>query len=384
MERLIGKYINKLVEGGLTEKGAPILGLLDDDVVWNRNDQVNSVLEGLFRDLNISALLFSQPAEPYQSIIDYLARNTEGAIRPRDTETRTFFHELPVVPSFNSDAVGSALKKSKCAIIPGCGVVTYGTVSPEQAYITYSSVCFSCFVKFFADYLAYRKQDKYEKDREAVFEKAAEIAMAPDTKPSLAAGPFATEDEVLSAMEECGVRTVQYRLVDSYFGNISYLLNGTLYISQTSSSLDELKGVIDPCKLDGTSCAAITASSEFTTHREIVLNTDNRGVLHGHPKFPVILSMDCDRIESCTHTEVCHKQCPEERSIQDIPIVPGEVGTGVFGLCNTVPKAIENRRGVIVYGHGVFTVGKNDFREAFYNLMEIDRMCRQEYFERVR
>ena len=30
-----------------------------------------------------------------------------------------------------------------------------------------------------------------------------------------------------------------------------------------------------------------------------------------------------------------------------------------------MPKAIKGKKGVIVYGHGLFTAAKNDFNEAF-------------------
>ncbi len=44
------------------------------------------------------------------------------------------------------------------------------------------------------------------------------------------------------SMIEAGRKTIEYELVDSYFGNLSYYWNDTLYISQTGSCLDELEG----------------------------------------------------------------------------------------------------------------------------------------------
>ncbi|MCK5685154.1 class II aldolase/adducin family protein, partial [bacterium] len=169
-------------------------------------------------------------------------------------------------------------------------------------------------------------------------------------------------------------------LVDSYFGNISYLFEDIIYISQTGSSLDELAGCIDPCPLDGSSCAGITASSELVAHHEIYLRTSNRAILHGHPKFSVILSMDCDRVD-CPNSGQCHIKCSEQRYINDIPIVPGEVGTGTTGLCHTLPPAMKRNRGVIVWGHGLFTVAEDDYKLAFKHLLDIENMCREEYSE---
>jgi ribulose-5-phosphate 4-epimerase/fuculose-1-phosphate aldolase len=105
-------------------------------------------------------------------------------------------------------------------------------------------------------------------------------------------------------------------------------------------------------------------------------------VLHGHPKFAVILSMDCDR-EPCEAREECHIRCPEERFIGAVPIVSGEVGTGPFGLCQTVPPAMEGREAVMVYGHGLFTMGRDDFNDALARLLAVERLCREEYFRRV-
>jgi len=34
-------------------------------------------------------------------------------------------------------------------------------------------------------------------------------------------------------------------------------------------------------------------------------------------------------------------------------------------------------------GYGLFTVGQDDFNEAFTNLLAVERMCREEYFRRV-
>lgn len=88
--------------------------------------------------------------------------------------------------------------------------------------------------------------------------------------------------------------------------------------------------------------------------------------------------MDCHK-RNCRNLGKCHKNCSEKRNINGIPIVPGEVGTGPFGLCNTVPPALKINDGVIVYGHGVFTTGTDDFNSPFAKILEIERMCKKEY-----
>jgi len=383
MKQLVDKYAHKLAAAGLVETGAPLLAGLDAELVWNRPDPACVELEKVFAGLNINSLLFAEPAEPYRSIIRYLARRADGAIQPSDCETRTMLHDLPVVENFEAGTIVRALKQRKSVIIPERGMVTWGTVSPEQAFIFFSSVCFACFVKFFADALADSRAGRLSREQRDIIEKTVPLLdRFPDTPPPLMSAPLTDEDTVYRAVIEAGRVTVEHHLVDSFFGNVSYRYGDTLYISQTGSSLDELEGCIDPCPLDGSSCAGITASSELSAHRQIVLNTGMNAVLHGHPKFSVILSMDCEK-KSCPLDGQCHIRCADPRFIEDIPIVPGEVGTGPFGLCNTLPPAMQGRRGVIVYGHGLFTVAKDDFNTAFANLLDIERRCREIYFERL-
>ena len=383
MKHLLEKYADKMVAAGLAADGEPLIGGIDADLLWNRPDPRTAELEKVFAGLNINSLLFSKPAEPYSHIIDYLTSQDADAIFPMDCETRTFLHDLPVIHEFDAGLIIDRLKQRKSVIVAGDGIVTWGTVSPEQAFIFFSSVCFACFVKFFSDYLVAYREETVSPAFQAVFDDViTQLDEIPDELPQLIAGPFKSENMVYQAISEAGRLTVDYRLVDSFFGNVSYIRNGILYISQTGSSLDELEGCIDPCPLDGSSCTSITASSEFIAHRDALALCGKTGILHGHPKFSVIMSMDC-RDENCEFKGRCHSKCPKTRYIDDIPVVSGEVGTGPTGLCNTLPRAMQGNRGVIVYGHGLFTVAENDFNKAFATLLDVERMCRDRYFREV-
>ncbi len=385
MEQLVKKYAGKLIAAGLAEN--PLVCGLDDEVVWNRTDEDIPVLEQVLAGMNINSLICARPAEPYLTIFHFLSSRYPESITPGDCETRTFLHDVPVIRDFASTSILTQLRRRKSVVVAsgdGLRLITFGGVSPEQAFVSLSSVCFSGFVLFFSDYLADCRQGTITEEQQQAFDKVVSLLAPPHrTAPTLAAGPFRSEQQVYQAIIEAGAYTVDYGLVDSYFGNISYRLGQTIYISQTGSSLDALAGCIDPCPMDDSSCAGVTASSELVAHDEIYKNTDNRAILHGHPKFAVILSMDCSDFD-CINRDHCHIKCTRKRSVEDIPIVPGEVGTGPTGLCHTLPPAIQNKRGVIVWGHGLFTVTSEDFNEAFKHLLEIENMCREEYFARVR
>ncbi|MCF6248688.1 MAG: class II aldolase/adducin family protein [Desulfobacula sp.] len=398
MEQLVNKYAQKLITAGLAEKEGifqPLVGGLDDTLVWNRTAHEADILKDVFKGLNINSLVFLKPKEPYAPLLAFLAQKAmeqNHCIEPKDCETRTFLHDLPIIKKFNADLIIQVLKKRKSVIIASPQkkdmpiIIAHGTVSPEQGFVTVSSVCFACFIKFFTDYLEQLRLNICSPQVHAVFDRALSFLKPAKKKlPNFSCPPFKNEKDVYSAIIKAGKQTVAYDLVDSYFGNISYLWNNTLYISQTGSSLDQLQGCIDPVPMDGSSSAGLTASSELSAHMKTLVRTNCRAILHGHPKFSVIMSMDCDPDEKavCNFSGLCHIKCPKKRFIASTPIVPGEVGTGPTGLCNTLPPALEASSSAIVYGHGLFTTGKQNFSQAFASLLTIETHCREIYFQTI-
>ena len=67
------------------------------------------------------------------------------------------------------------------------------------------------------------------------------------------------------------------------------------------------------------------------------------------------------------------------RFIGDTPVVAGEIGAG--GIAKNIPPVIGATGSAIVYGHGVFAIGRTDFREAFQSLVDVENRCRHEYFK---
>jgi ribulose-5-phosphate 4-epimerase/fuculose-1-phosphate aldolase len=388
MKTLCDKYARKLVGQGLCAADAPLVGGLDAELEWNRPDPRIATLAPLFDLLPINSLVFARPAQPYATIIDFLATPEPDAppvasLRPEDTETRTFLHDIPVCPEFTAQAMAAALSRRKAAIVPGQGIVSCGTVSPEQGFVYFSSTLFACFVLFFSRYLAEARQGVPSLRFRTAFEAAvARLAPLRRDLPPLAQAIPDIDDAVLAAMVQAGRAVVGHGLVDSFFGNISCRLDDTIFISQTGSSLDEMEGCIDACPMDGSSTAGLTASSELTAHEGVYRLGDARCILHGHPRFSVILSMDCDTPD-CPDRGRCHVKCAQCRTVEGVPIVPGEVGTGLTGLCNTLPPALASAGAAIVHGHGLFTASRHGFAQAFAALLDTENRCREAYFRRL-
>lgn len=381
---LARRFADKLAAAGLTDPGAAVAACLDDRLVFSRPSPHETLLAGLVDRLGVGCVLLAPPAQPHRAILEFLAGREAPAIRPRDCETRTFFHDIPVIAEPTVEAAAAALSRRKGAYLPGVGILAHGALSPEQAFVTVSSVAFAGFVKFFADFLAASRAGAVDPAYQAAFAAACRSLPPPPTViPSLARGPFADRETMLAAMAEAGRATVELGLVDSVFGNISYNLDGVLAISQTGAALDELPGAMDLVPLDGSSCAGLTASSELAAHAALAALDGRKAILHGHPRFAVIMSMDCEDLATCPRRERCHVDCARERYAGATPIVPGEVGCGPRGLVHTMPPALAadgGRAGVIVCGHGVFTMGAQDFGDALAALCAIETSCRARYF----
>lgn len=380
-------YTRKLLRDRIAEPGSIRFYRLDDRVIASRDDEWRGVFTEVLNGLNVTALLLARPPLRFGDMLIAAAGPGTDRIVPKDSETKTFHHDFPFIMRQEwqgrqhretAARITAALRERKAVVVEGLGFIGSGGVTVEQAYIAYSTIFHATFLKFCVDLLERGFRDQAERD---VFEELRTAWSRPvdEADVRIAEGPLTDPGIIREEICRVGRATVEKGLVDSFFGNISYFDGSTIYISQTASSLDELEGHIDPVPLDGSSTAGLSASSELPSHRAIYQSTDHHAILHGHPKFSVILSMFCEE-KDCT-VEDCGRDCRRRRSVCGIPIVSGELGAG--GLAKTVPQAIRETGTCIVYGHGVFATGKQDFRDAFRNLVDAENRCREEYFALV-
>lgn len=373
MLKEISKYILKAHDAKLACPDDMLVMALDAELYCNQTKHpAYATMKDVFKHMNITCLIYAKPLSPYREIISYFcSQYSSDSIIPTDCETRTFFHEIPLVRDLSSQAIAFALSKRKSAIICPDAIVSYGTVTVEQAYVSLSSTCFSIFVKYFYDALVMFKQSQRLPDG---FDEILKTGLYDiDTSAIISEIDEATKTNFYSSLIVTAGALVRSHLVDSFFGNISCKVSDTIYISQTGSSLDELRGHIDEVPINGSSTTAITASSELPTHKAIYLMTEYDCILHAHPRFAVIMSMYCEH-QGCDRS-LCHKRCSKQRFLLDMPIVSGEIGTGKTSILHTVPDAIRLYGIVIVYGHGIFVATKGDFKSAFCQILEAEKKC---------
>ncbi len=376
----IAEYTHKLVADRAALPGEIAFAAQDDTIVAAGNPELAKLAGELLSRLSCLGMAAARPSLPFADFLVARAPREESHIVPRDTETRTFLHDIPFVrrealEAELAEAIARLLGNRKGVIVEGVGIVASGALTVEQAYINWSSVFHSAFVKYLQDVL----HDGFLLPGEAeAFDAFRSGWLRPLTAEGLVFrdGPLADPAEILAEIAAVGRYTVERGLVDSFFGNISCKSGGVIYISQTAASLDALDGCIDPVPTDNSSTFGITASSELLAHRRIYEHSGAAAILHGHPKFAVVMSMECTE-RNCPITD-CWKECDRVRFLGDTPVVAGEIGAG--GLAKRVPPVIAGPRKAVVYGHGVFTVGARGFGDAFRAMVEVENWCRDAYF----
>ena len=383
MRDQIAKYAERLLADRSAAPGGVAFAAQDDVLIAEGEPGLARLAGDVLASLSCLGLCAALPALPFAEFLVRRAGPGESRIVPRDTETRTFLHDIPFLrrEELSTDPaarIARLLGNRKGVIAEGIGIVANGAVTVEQAYINYSSVFHAAFVKYLLDLL---NDGFLLPGEEEAFREFRARWLKPLSAAGLAfrAGPLEHPEEVLDEVAAVGRYTVGRGLVDSFFGNISYRIGDVIYISQTAASLDELPGRIDPVPSDNSSTTGITASSELLAHRRIYEAGRARAILHGHPKFTVAMSMLCEET-GCQVTD-CWRDCDRVRYLADTPVVAGEIGAG--GLAKRVPPVIAGPGKAIVYGHGVFTTGRTGFAEAFEAMVDVENRCREDYFGRL-
>ncbi|HIJ80267.1 MAG TPA: aldolase [Desulfuromonadales bacterium] len=377
------RYTVKLIHDHVAEAREIAFAAQDDIIIANGDSTRAALATDILGRLNCLALVIARPTLPFAEFLLKRSAASEHKIVPRDTETRTFLHDIPILRrsefiGTGTESIAELLGQRKGIIVEGIGIIACGALTIEQAYINWSSIFHSTFIKYLEDLLSdgFRLPGEEFAFNQFRFEWLHPLSSEELTFMS---GPFKEKSTILNEMAAVGRYTVTCGLVDSFFGNISYSNGDVIYISQTAASLDHLEGCIDPVPHGDSSTVGITASSELVAHRSIIESIGCRAVLHGHPRFSVIMSMICEDTSNCSITD-CWKECPHVRLLGGTPVVAGEIGAG--GIARNVPPVIGTTGNAIVYGHGVFSTGMRDFREAFEGMVEVENWCRSEYFRR--
>ncbi len=169
-----------------------------------------------------------------------------------------------------------------------------------------------------------------------------------------------------------GKKLVDNGLVESHFGNISVRTGNKMLITKTGFPLDEItgEGVVE-LDIDKPSSLDSLASSETIVHRAIYKNPPALAIIHAHPPFAVI--------ESVLEEEdmIIPINIEGEYFLHEIPVVRG--GAGTPELAENTAKALKSHKGIIVFRHGTFAIGK-DLDEAYFIASQMEYSCKLKYY----
>ena len=376
MQHLLNRYIQLLLDEQCAKPGR-IAICAQNDTIFSYGNQTFALLGyNILQRLNCAAVIVAEPLQPFPAFLLRRSRPDESALIPRDSESRSSLHDIPLIRHNQDQAIllnsiCAALSWRKGCIVEGIGIISQGPLTIEQAYIAWSSLSHATTIKYFEDLLA---TGPLLSDEAHTVRQYKNTWLKPlnVTQYNFSTSLPTTLQTMLNEISLLGRATVELGLVDSFFGNVSCLLNKRLYISQTSARLDELSSQIDSVPFDGLTTSGITASSELPAHQAIVLATDCRIILHGHPRFSVIMSFfaDSESNKSFDFVDV-------------FPVIGGEGGVG--GLAENLPKAFCQvaTKAVIVRGHGVFVTSTAGCGEALACLANVEQRCRDIYFTRL-
>lgn len=173
-------------------------------------------------------------------------------------------------------------------------------------------------------------------------------------------------------MARFGKKLVEKGLVESQFGNISIRKGDKMLITKSGVPLDEIneKSIVE-IDIDKPTSVDNIASSETIVHRTIYKNTTVLAIIHAHPLFAVIESK---LVEKETIVPI---NIEGEYFLHEVPVVKG--ATGSPGLANNTAQALNGHKGVIVFGHGTFAVGKT-LEEAYFITSLIEQSCKMKYY----
>jgi len=373
MQLELRRYAQLLVDEQCSKADNIAISVQNDSVYSYGSQDLAPLACQIIEKLGCAAVIVAEPLYPFPA---FLLRRTAPDIAmlvPHDSESLSSLHDIPLVrhcqdQSVLAEKICAALRKRKGCIVEGVGMVSHGALTVEQAYIAWSSLLHATTIKYLEDLLSVGPLLSEEKDALKHYRTSSLKPL--NVKRFLFSAKVPTQPpEILSEICLAGQATVQLGLVDSFFGNISCRTEDTLYISQTSARLDELSGQIDAVPFDGSSTAGITASSELPAHKAIYKTRGCKVILHGHPRFPVILSFFAT---VGNHAGIT--------MIGTIPVVDGEGGVG--GLAESLSRAfsLTTVKAIVVRGHGVFALSDTGFGEALAALVEVEQYCRELYF----
>jgi len=155
---------------------------------------------------------------------------------------------------------------------------------------------------------------------------------------------------ILSQFQSVGRDLFSRGLVSSHSGNLSIRLGDNLIITRRGSRLGCLEeNDLIETGINKNNRATPLASVELPVHRAIYQRTPAQAIVHAHPPYAIALSL---REKEITPTSEWLPVTGE------VPVLGWDMDTSPGSLADIIARALEDRRIVMVHGHGSFAIGQ--------------------------
>ena len=161
----------------------------------------------------------------------------------------------------------------------------------------------------------------------------------------------------------------------SHSGNMSVRAGDRIFITRRGSMLSNLvEGDIIETGLREDDSHITLASTEIKIHRAIYLQTSALAIVHAHPPFAIVLSLEEDEIVPLDTEGVYY--------FKSIPVIGAGLTVGSDEVAEKLPPLLQNYKAAMVRGHGSFAVGQM-LEEAFQWTSSLEASCKTLYLHRL-
>ena len=176
--------------------------------------------------------------------------------------------------------------------------------------------------------------------------------------------------EISRAIVEAMRALITLGLSQGTAGNISVRHADGFLVTPSGIPADDLRPEdIVPMTLEGTHGHALTPSSEWRFHRDILKQRPEIGaVVHAHPTYCTAFAL-CGREIPAVHYMIAAAGGP---TIRCAPYAP----YGTEALSVAAVAALEDRLGCLLANHGMIATG-TDLAKALWLAVEMEALCRQ-------
>ncbi len=164
-------------------------------------------------------------------------------------------------------------------------------------------------------------------------------------------------------------------LVSSHAGNMSGRIGDRLVITRRGSMLGRLRpGDLVETGLFRDDSGIALASSEIVVHRAIYAATSAQAVLHTHPPYGIVLSLEQD--------EIVPVDSEGSYLLHRVPVVAAEKTIGSKEMAELLSAALTRYKLCMLRGHGLFATG-HMLEEAYQWTSAFEASARIAYLVRA-